>query len=176
MGAYAALQFARLNPGRAKALVLVGIGSGSPAGEQAGFRAQMQALARLWPHDPERAARAIAENPNRQAFRRAAPAAFGAWLADLEGHSPLGMALTCANYQGRRPSLEAFADGLGRLKAPTLVLVGEEDAPCREASDWLAALIPGARLEVLEGQGHAPNLEDPDGFNRRLAAFLDDFA
>jgi pimeloyl-ACP methyl ester carboxylesterase len=176
MGAYAALQFARLWPERITRLVLVGVGSGSPAAERGPFLAQMQALAEAWGSNPEFAAAQIAQTPGRQPLKRRNPDAFAAWLADLRGHSPEGMALTCANYQGLRPSLEDFEAELARLRMPVLLMVGEEDLPCLQAARRLASVIATARLERLPGAGHAPMLEDPDGFNRALEAFLTEAA
>lgn len=59
------------------------------------------------------------------------------------------------------------------IRAPTLVLHGAEDgiAPV-EHGRRLAEGIPGARLELLDGVGHSPNIEDADGFNARVRAFL----
>ena len=173
MGAYAALQFARLNPDRVRALVLVGIGSGSPPGDQDLWRLQMRDMAAAWAEDPRRGARMLAEAPNRQALRRLNPAGFDAWLADLEGHSPEGMARTCRNYQGLRPSLEDFAGPLSRLDLPVLLIAGEEDEPCLETTRWLARTLPRAGLWEVPGGGHSPNLEDPEGFNRAVLAFID---
>jgi pimeloyl-ACP methyl ester carboxylesterase len=172
MGAYAGLQFARLHPGRVRGLFAVGVGSGSPAAERAAFQAQMRALAAAWRTDPRRAVELIADTPGRQPLRRRAPEAFAAWLADLERHSPAGMALTCANYQGLRPSLDDVEAELARLATPVTLMVGEDDPACLEATRWLARIIPGARLVELAGLGHAPMLEDPVGFNRALDAFL----
>ena len=172
MGAYAALQFARLNPKRVRALVLVGIGSGSPGSEMALWRMQMADMAAAWLDDPGRAARMLAEAPNRQALRRLNPEAFAAWLADLEGHSAEGMARTCRNYQGKRPSLQDFEAEFGALEVPTLIVCGEEDTPCVETSRWLARTLPRARLWLEPGAGHCPNLESPDTFNPRVGQFL----
>jgi dipeptidyl aminopeptidase/acylaminoacyl peptidase len=60
-----------------------------------------------------------------------------------------------------------------RIKAPTLVLHGEDDlfAPVVNAT-LLAGRIPGARLETIEGAGHLPSLERPDELNRLLLGFL----
>ena len=143
MGAYAALQFARLHPERVGALVLVGIGSGSPAGDEELWRMQMRDLS-------------------------------AAWLADLEGHSPEGMARTCRNYQGRRPSLQVLEEEFAGLQVPTLVVCGEEDAPCLETSRWLERVLPNAELWLEPGGGHCPNLETPDKFNTRIGRFLAD--
>ena len=173
MGAYAALQFARLHPDRVRALVLVGIGSGSPQGDEGLWRMQMRDMSAAWLEDPRRGARMLAEAPNRQALRRLAPEAFAAWLADLEGHSPEGMARTCRNYQGRRPSLQDFEAEFAGLQTPTLIVCGTEDAPCLETSVWLGRVLPGARLWSPERLGHAPNLEAPERFNQEVGAFLD---
>ena len=64
-------------------------------------------------------------------------------------------------------------DHLPDIRVPTLVIVGGEDEPFRGPSDYMAAKIPGARLEVIPGAGHAANLDQPEAFNRVLLAFLD---
>ena len=62
---------------------------------------------------------------------------------------------------------------LPKISVPTLVVVGAEDALTPpDASKQMAALIPGARLEVLPGVGHLPPLEAPDAFHPALAPFL----
>jgi pimeloyl-ACP methyl ester carboxylesterase len=62
---------------------------------------------------------------------------------------------------------------LGEIAAPTLVVVGAEDAAdIREAAARLAAEIPQARLETVAGAGHLPSLERPDEVNRLLVDFL----
>ena len=176
MGAYAALQFARLHPERVRALVLVGIGSGSPPGDEGLWRLQMRDMAAAWLEDPRRGARILAEALNRQALRRLNPEAFAAWLADLEGHSPEGMARTCRNYQGRRPSLQDFEAEFAALEVPTLIVCGQEDAPCQDTSAWLGQTLPGAVLWEPAGLGHAPNLEAPKKFNVAVEQFVQRFA
>ena len=70
------------------------------------------------------------------------------------------------------PEPSAFARHL-EVAAPTLVVVGEQDAPdIREAAARLAAEIPEARLETNAGAGHLPSLERPDELNRLLLDFL----
>jgi pimeloyl-ACP methyl ester carboxylesterase len=64
-------------------------------------------------------------------------------------------------------------DHLPEIRVPTLVIVGERDEPFIGASEYMAAKIPGARLEVVPGAGHASNLDNPDHFNRILRGFLD---
>jgi pimeloyl-ACP methyl ester carboxylesterase len=64
-------------------------------------------------------------------------------------------------------------DHLPEIRVPTLVIVGERDEPFIGASEYMAAKIPGARMEVIPGAGHAANLDNPDHFNRVLRGFLD---
>ncbi len=75
--------------------------------------------------------------------------------------------------QSRRPSLYAMHDRLTSLHVPTLILTGDEDDGCLEASLMLKRTIPSAGLLVLPRTGHTSNLEDPDAFNRAVSGFLD---
>jgi 3-oxoadipate enol-lactonase len=62
---------------------------------------------------------------------------------------------------------------LEAVAAPTLVVVGEREVPdFRALADALVARIPRARQVVLPGVGHMANMEDPDGFNSAVLAFL----
>jgi pimeloyl-ACP methyl ester carboxylesterase len=62
---------------------------------------------------------------------------------------------------------------LAGIKAPTLVLVGEEDLllPVRLSRE-LAESIQGARLLVVEGAGHLFCIEHPGEFNRAVLKFF----
>lgn len=59
-----------------------------------------------------------------------------------------------------------FSEALRRVTAPTLLIWGGDDkvAPLR-TGQLAAATIPGARLRVLPGVGHAPQLQVPEQFN-----------
>ena len=62
---------------------------------------------------------------------------------------------------------------LGEIAVPTLVVVGTEDVDdIKTIAELLAAGIPDARLETIEGAGHLPSLERPDELNRLLLDFL----
>jgi 3-oxoadipate enol-lactonase len=59
------------------------------------------------------------------------------------------------------------------IRVPTLVVVGDQDRVTPPAlSKELAHLIPGARLETIEGAGHLGNLERRDAFNTLVGAFI----
>jgi pimeloyl-ACP methyl ester carboxylesterase len=63
-------------------------------------------------------------------------------------------------------------DGLGSIRVPTLVIVGDQDQPFLAPCEYMAKKISGARLEVIPGAGHSSNLDQPAIFNRVLADFL----
>ncbi len=62
---------------------------------------------------------------------------------------------------------------LGGLKAPTLLLWGEQDAltPLAMAREF-ERRIPGARLDIIPECGHFPCLEKPAEFSQRVLKFL----
>lgn len=66
-------------------------------------------------------------------------------------------------------------DRLAEVAQPTLLVVGSEDriVGTRQAIA-AAALLPRGRLVVLEGCGHAPQIEQGDVVNRLVVEFLKD--
>ncbi len=71
------------------------------------------------------------------------------------------------------PSGVSAAGRLGEVHVPALIVVGDLDTPqTLEAADVLARGIPGARLEVIRGTAHLPNMERPEEFNRLVLGFL----
>ncbi|MGH6957581.1 MAG: alpha/beta fold hydrolase [Caulobacteraceae bacterium] len=58
------------------------------------------------------------------------------------------------------------------IKVPSLVVVGSEDQPFLAASDYMAAKIPGAKKTVIEGAGHASNIDKPEAFDAAVLNFL----
>ena len=66
-------------------------------------------------------------------------------------------------------------DILGDITVPTLVLSGTHDRlTVSEASEFLAANLPKAELEIFEGCGHMTMLERYEDFNALLQRFLND--
>src|SRR5262249_45361772 len=63
-----------------------------------------------------------------------------------------------------------------KLTMPVLMIQGAEDRvnPTDKNAAVLAKLLPGARLEIVEGAGHLPEVEAPDTVNRMLRAFFAD--
>jgi len=62
---------------------------------------------------------------------------------------------------------------LPRLRVPTLVVWGAEDAIVPlECGRLYQQAIPGARLETLAGCGHLPHIERPEAFAQLVGDFL----
>lgn len=174
MGGYVAQLVAIAAPERLTGLVLMDTGHRAPTSippdlvEAAGAIARtqgMEALADLLlaaesPLDSPSHRRLVAENPDyaegdRRKLCATAPDAFVA----------LGRDLTT------RPTV---LDTLGAMTPvpPTLVMVGEEDAPFLADSRDMAAAIAGAQLAVLPDAGHSPQFENPDAWWAALWGFL----
>lgn len=73
----------------------------------------------------------------------------------------------------RKPEPPA-AGRLGEIQVPTLIMYGDLDVPAVHViAEKLAREIAGARIELLRGTAHVPNMEQPDEFNRLTLAFWD---
>jgi 3-oxoadipate enol-lactonase len=63
--------------------------------------------------------------------------------------------------------------GLGSIRVPTLVVVGEDDAITPpDVARKLADAIPAAALAIIPGGGHLANVEQPEAFNKALSSWL----
>jgi len=167
MGGYAALRFAEREPARVRALVLSDTKSAADSDEGRLARAAGARKAR------EAGAAAFADGflPKALAKRtlEGRPEIVAKVRGMILGCSAAGIAGTLIAMAGRTDTTAS----LGRLRVPTLVVVGAEDALTPPAdARALAAAIPGARLVEIAGAGHLPNLEQPDAFRAALLPFL----
>jgi 3-oxoadipate enol-lactonase len=65
-------------------------------------------------------------------------------------------------------------DEITTITAPTLVVAGADDISTPPAkAERIAALIPGARLEIIPECGHTSPLEQPERITELLVAFLE---
>lgn len=162
MGSLVAQRFAVLAPERVEALVLVG--SAPSIHGLAGldeFRAAVDALA-----EPveEEFVRAFQEST----IVRPVPPEF------MDGVVAESLRLPARVWRDLLAGMiEAPVAAPGEIRARTLVLWGDEDGVFgRDQQTRLLELIPGSRLRVYEGIGHAPHWEDPRRFATELVAFL----
>jgi len=164
-GGFVALQMAIRYPGIAAKLILADCGAAfSEPGREAFRNMAAASRARGLAAITDVAMRRLfapefqAEHPDLMAGRRAAflqtdPEVFRAACDALAGLD--------------------FRPELGKVRVPVLVLVGEHDeATPPPMSQELAAGLPQARLEIIPGCAHVPQLQSPDVFLDAIGGFL----
>jgi pimeloyl-ACP methyl ester carboxylesterase len=153
LGGYLSLAFHLAHPARVAALVLCDTGPGYTRDDARDS----------WNRLADRTARAYEE-------RGLVAAGSSAEVREARHRSARGLALAARGVLAQRDA--RVISSLPTVGAPTLVIVGADDEPFLAGSEYMAARIPGARLAVLEGAGHASNIDQPEAFNRELLAFL----
>lgn len=88
----------------------------------------------------------------------------------LAAQDPAALALAARGILSQHDA--NVIDSLDSIGVPTLVVVGERDVGFRKASDYLASHIRGAKLSIIEGAGHAANMDEPAAFNQAVNEFL----
>ena len=164
-GGFVALQMAIHHPGIATKLILADCGAAFSEPGREAFRnmaaaSKAKGLAAITDVAMRRlfAPEFQADHPDLMAGRRAAflrtdPEVFRAACDALAGLD-------------LRPEL-------GKVRVPVLVLVGEHDeATPPPMSRELAAGLPQARLEIIPGCAHVPQLQSPDVFLDAIGDFL----
>lgn len=156
MGGYMSLAFYLRHPEMVRALVLSDTGPGYRKDE----------ARETWNRMAEERARAL-EEQGLDALGASAEVR----ASVLYHRSARGLALSARGMLAQSGS--RVIDSLPDIRVPTLVIVGENDQPFLAATEYMAAKIPGARKAVIEGAGHAANIERADAFNAVLLDFLD---
>ena len=170
MGGRLALHAALSDPERLGALVLVGVSAGiEDRGEREDRRRSDESLAE-WME--RRSIEEVVERWERQPV-------FGSQAEELRdrqrpgrlGHDPRLLAkLLRSAGQG---ALEPVWGRLKNLRCPVLLTAGEQDRRYATAARRMADELPSARVRLIPGAGHAPQLEAPVEFGQLLAEFLD---
>ena len=172
MGARLALAVALEHPELVKSLVLESGGAGlaSPS-VRAERRAADEELARSLEREGLRAFLARwEETPVLAELKRLSPEVQQALRARRLGNAAVGLAWALRNLgQGAQPS---YWPRLSALRVPVLLLHGARDAKFAALAGALAGLIPGARLQAIDGAGHTPHLERPEAYAAALRAHL----
>jgi pimeloyl-ACP methyl ester carboxylesterase len=173
MGAASVLQFALRHPSRARSIAPCSIGSGSDEPPGA-YQTTMEAQADFAEKAGGKAlAEHMLQSPSRIRLKDKNPAEYRKFIDQLAGVSPLGIANTMRGVQARRPPIYAHKERVAALSVPTLIVVGDEDAPCIKPSHFLRDTIPRARLEIISKCGHLVNIEEPAIFNPTVLGFIE---
>jgi pimeloyl-ACP methyl ester carboxylesterase len=172
MGSAAALQFALRNPSRVRSITLCSVGAGSDL-KPGEFASNIETTAaKIEVSEGSKLAEILGSPPDRQRLKQKRPAEFQRFMDEAAGLSPVGLANAYRGVVKPRPPIYAFRDEAAAMSMPTLVVVGELDAPCLKPSRFLVDTIRGARLEVLPAAGHSVNIEEPAIVNRLVADFV----
>ena len=117
-------------------------------------------------------AEAMGLGPTRVQLQNKDPIGWRRSVAHVAEHPADAAARTLRTVQSGRASLYDLEAELKAIKAPVLLLVGDEDEPCLDVNLWMKRLMPEARLGLLPGSGHAINLEEPALFNQLVEQFI----
>lgn len=164
MGGYVAFEVCRRAPERVKALVLVD--TRADADSEDGARGRLETAERAL----REGSAGIADGLVEKLFSPAASAGLRErWRAIMAATPPEGVAAALRAMAARPDSFATLRD----LRAPVLVVVGEDDAitPPADARRMHEA-APRSRLEVIPGAGHMTPVEQPDRFTSLLREFL----
>ena len=170
MGGYIALDFQRRYPERTAGLILAATRAGADSEEGKAGRDQAAQLCR------DEGVGAIAES---MLPRMLAP---GTYQDNRELVEFVRDIMLATSEEGVIGALAAMRDRpdstpwLENIEVPVLVLHGDQDQliPLKEAENTQVA-IPDARLVIVPGAGHLPNLEKPAYFNEAVSDFLEQF-
>jgi pimeloyl-ACP methyl ester carboxylesterase len=116
---------------------------------------------------------------NRTAFEMAlafekdglAALSISAEAAAAQHRSAQGLALAARGMLTQKDS--RVIDSLPSIRVPALVLAGAGDEPFLQSTSYMAAKIPGAEKVIVQGAGHAANIDQPAAFNAAVRSFLD---
>lgn len=65
-----------------------------------------------------------------------------------------------------------YRPALKKIDKPTLIVVAGGENPWRPKYEEMQQLVPGSRLEAIDGAGHALFVDQPERFNTLVAGFL----
>jgi pimeloyl-ACP methyl ester carboxylesterase len=167
MGGQIVMEFQRLFPRRVAGLVLAD--TSAQAETEEGKRLRNEAADRLLCEGMQRYAEEVLPRMVAPYNLRIMPDVAAHVLGMMRRTSAEGAA---AALRGRaeRPD---YRDVLSRATVPALIVVGRDDdfTPLSDA-ELMHHHLEDARVIVIDGAAHMPNLERPDDFNHALAEFL----
>lgn len=167
MGGYIALRAAERNPERVRALVLCDTKSEADSNEAKIKRAA--SIKGIKTNGPRVFAQNFVANVFTADSFNARPEAIKMIQSVIERTAPLSLCGTTLALAARTDTTAS----LPSFEQPTLIMVGEHDALTPpSASQAMKEKIPNSELFIIPNAAHMSNLENPEEFNKYLAAFL----
>ena len=155
LGGYMSLAFHATYPERVRALLVFDTGPGF----------KRDAAREAWNGQ----ARARADQLDREGL--AALESMSVEMARSQHRSAFGLAMAARHMLVQASDRVIWS--LPNIRVPSLVLVGEKDEPFIAASNYMASKIPNADKVVIEGAGHAANIDKRQAFNKAVLDFLE---
>lgn len=156
LGGYMSMAFWRAHPDRTAALLIIDTGPGYKNDE----------AREGWNANARKTAQRFEDEGLDQLKSRSAE------MAQASHRSAAGLARAGRGMLTQRDA--RVISSLPEINVPSLVLVGADDKPFLNATDYMAAKIPGSRKVVIPNAGHAANIDQPAAFNEAVLSFLSD--
>ncbi|MGE0827911.1 MAG: alpha/beta fold hydrolase [Hyphomonadaceae bacterium] len=154
LGGYMTLAFRRAHPERCSALLIIDTGPGFKSDE-----------ARQGWNDY------ATKTSNRFATEGLAPLQeMSKEMAMSKHRDPMGLARAGRLMLTQKDA--RIINSLPEITQPSIVIVGAEDKPFLNATDYMAAKIPGAQKVIVPNAGHAVNIDQPRAFETAVLDFL----
>ena len=163
-GGMVACELAAAYPRRARRLVLI---------DPIGFWRDADRITNWMMLDPARLRESIFRDPGGEAARRMFGGADDPEAATAARVRLMWAMGTTGKFIWPIPD-KGLKKRIHRVKAPTLIVWGKEDRLVPPVyADEFSRRIAGARVQTVDGAGHAPHLEHPEKVARMIADFLD---
>jgi 3-oxoadipate enol-lactonase len=167
MGGYVAFAFARKYPDRLRGLILADTRA---EGDDDAAKANRDKLISF---ASSHSAGDVAEQMLPRLLAPETPKKFPAVVEEVRklgsAQKPQGIVAALHAMRERPDSTST----LEQIRAPTLILVGKDDALTPPAvAEKMAARLKGAQLVVIDGAGHLSNLEQPAAFSEAVKKFV----
>lgn len=167
MGGYIALQFWRRYAKRLRGLILCDTRATADTPEAVAARRAM--AERVLHEGPAPLVEGMVPRLFSETTRRRQPRLVERMRTTLMSGDARGIA-AAARGMAKRPDMTS---SLGKIRCPTLVLVGQNDVISPPAEmRGLAEAIPGATFVEISAAGHLAPLENPEEVNVAIAEFL----
>jgi len=164
-GGFVALQMVIAHPGLVSRLVIADAGAAFSETGRAAFRAMAMGAS-------AKGLKGIADIAMRRLFAPGFHAGNPALVADRRNRFLQSDTAVVIEACEALASMD-LRPGLAAVKIPVLVVVGSDDeATPPPMSIEVTGLLPDARLEILQGLAHVPQLQDPAAFLETVLPFL----